>query len=82
MEIQELKALIKETMREVLQEERLRLCQILIPYITDDEQSELEDEFGLPLEDADNELIDMTDWVKNRNQIINTSNSDRPLGER
>ncbi|WP_341525949.1 hypothetical protein WKK05_25725 [Nostoc sp. UHCC 0302] len=69
-------------MREVLQEERLRLCQILIPYISDDEQSKLEAEFGSPLEDADDELIDMTDWVKNRNQIINTSNSDRPLGGR
>jgi len=73
VEIQELKALIKETMREVLQEERLRLCQILIPYITDDEQRELEAEFGSPLEDADDELVDMTDWVKNGNQISQKS---------
>ena len=64
MEIQELKALIKETMREVLQEERLRLCQILIPYIGDDEQRELEAEFGIPSDDADDEIVDMTDWVK------------------
>jgi hypothetical protein len=67
MEIQELKALIKETMREVLQEERLRLCQILVPYVSDEEQSELEHDFGSPLDDADEQVIDMTDWVKNGN---------------
>ncbi len=73
MEIEELKALIKETMREVLQEERLRLCQILIPYISDEEQRELETEFGSPLKDTDDEIIDMTDWVRNGNQISQTS---------
>jgi hypothetical protein len=74
VEIQELKALIKETMREVLQEERLRLCQILIPYVSDDEQSELETEFSLPSEDADDdEIVDMTDWVKNGNQVSQKS---------
>lgn len=64
MEIQQLKALIKETMREVLKEERLSLCQIFIPYVSDDEQRELEAEFGSPSEEADDELVDMTDWVK------------------
>ncbi|MCC5644695.1 hypothetical protein LC607_17465 [Nostoc sp. CHAB 5824] len=72
MEIQELKALIKQTMREVLQEERLRLCQILIPYISNDEQRELEAEFGVPSDDAD-ELIDMTDWVRYGNKISQKS---------
>ena len=67
MEIKELKALIKESMREVLQEE-IRLCQILIPYVSDDEQRELEDEFGLP-DDNDSELVHMTDWVKYGNQL-------------
>lgn len=74
MEIKELKALIKETMREVLQEERLRLCQILIPYISDDEQREIEAEFGLPSEDADDEVVDMTDWVKHGSKISQKSN--------
>jgi hypothetical protein len=73
VEIEELKVLIKETMREVLQEERLRLCQILIPYISDEEQYELETEFGSPLEDSDDEIVDMTDWVRNGNQISQTS---------
>lgn len=66
MEIKDLKALIKESMR--VQEERLRLCQILIPYVSDEEQDELE-AFGSPLEDDDDELIDMTDWVKHGNKI-------------
>ena len=69
MEIQQLKALIKETMREVLIEERLHLCQILIPYVSDEEQSELEAEFGVPSNYADDEVVDMTDWLKNGNKI-------------
>ena len=68
MEKQELKALIKETMREVIQEERQNLCQILIPYVSDEEQEELEAEFGKPIEN-DEELIDLTDWVKNGGNI-------------
>ena len=64
MEKQELKALIKETMREVIQEERHHLCQILIPYISDEEQQELEAELSLILEEDDKELVDLTDWVK------------------
>jgi hypothetical protein len=73
VEIQELKALIKETMREVLQEERLRLCQILVPYISDHEQREMEAEFGVPSEYADDELIDLTDWVKYGSKISQKS---------
>jgi hypothetical protein len=69
VEIQQLKALIKETMREVLKEERLHLCQILIPYVSDEEQGELEAEFGVPSLYADDEVVDMTDWLKNGNKI-------------
>lgn len=64
MEIQELKALIKESMREVLREERLLLCKILIPYVDDTEQTELEAELGSPANYQDGEAIDMTAWVK------------------
>lgn len=69
MEIQELKMLIKETMREVLREERLILCKILIPYIDDVEQAELEAEFGLPTDYDEAETIDITAWVKHGDQI-------------
>ena len=74
MEKQELKALIKETMREVIQEERQNLCQILIPYVSDEEQEELEAEFDKPTVENNEELIDLTDWVNNGGQISPTSN--------
>ena len=61
MEKQELKALIKETTREVIQEERQKLCQILIPYISDEEQQELESEFSQLLEEDNEELVDLND---------------------
>jgi len=64
VEVRELRILIKETMREVLREERLMLCKLLIPYVDDSEQAELEAEFGLPSDYDDDEVIDMTAWVK------------------
>jgi hypothetical protein len=62
-----LKALIKETMREVLQEERIALCKLLMPYVSNEEQAEIEAQFELP--EDDEEWIDMTEWVKNGSQI-------------
>ena len=67
MEKQELKALIKETMKEVIQEERANLSQILIPYVSDNEQEKLEIEFGIPSTEKE-ELVDLTDWVNNGGQ--------------
>lgn len=61
------------SVREVLQEEKLRLCQILIPYINDDEQRELEAEFGVPSDDVEDEVIDMTHWVRYGNKILQKS---------
>jgi len=69
MEIQALRMLIKETMREVLREERLILCKLLMPYVDDAEQAELEAEFGSPSDYSEEEAIDMTVWVKHGNQV-------------
>jgi hypothetical protein len=69
MENQELKALIKESIHEVLREERMLLCQILIPYVSNKEQQELNAEFGLPSDYKDEETIDMTDWVQNETKL-------------
>lgn len=69
----ELKVLIKESVREVLREERLLLCQILMPYVSDDEQAEIDADFGFPSDYEDDELIDMTDWVKYGGQISQAS---------
>lgn len=64
MEVRELRILIKETMREVLREERLMLCKLLMPYVDNSEQAELEADFGLPSDYGDDEALDMTAWVK------------------
>jgi hypothetical protein len=40
-----------------------------MPYISDTEQKEIETELGSPLEYENDELIDMTHWVKNGGQI-------------
>ncbi|MEA5498556.1 hypothetical protein VB834_28700 [Limnoraphis robusta Tam1] len=69
MEIQELKALIKESVREVLREERLLLSQTLIPYVSEKEQKELDEMFGSPSDYEDEESVDMTDWVKHGHKI-------------
>jgi hypothetical protein len=73
MEAQELKTLIKESIREVLREERLLLCHVLMPYVSDEEQAEMEAEFGSP-SDYEDEPIDMTSWIKYGGQISQASN--------
>lgn len=65
MKTQELKTLIKESIREVLREERLLLCNVLMPYISDEEQQELDAELGKPKDYENEELTDMTDWLTN-----------------
>ena len=73
IDIAGLKGLIRETMREVLQEEHALLFKMLMPYVSDEEQSEIDAQFGIPLEDDDNdEWIDVTEWVKYGGQIPET----------
>ncbi len=64
MEAEQLKQLVKDSLREVLREERLKLCQVLIPYITDKEMQEIEAKLGSPADYKDIEFVNMTDWVK------------------
>jgi len=71
-EIATLKELIRETMREVLQEERILLFKMLMPIISDEEQTSIENQFGLP-DENDDEWIDMTEWMKNGGSIPQTS---------
>ncbi|CCQ51787.1 hypothetical protein CWATWH8502_4127 [Crocosphaera watsonii WH 8502] len=47
-----------------MREERLLLCNMLMPYVSDQEQKELDQELGKPQDYENEELIDMTDWVK------------------
>jgi hypothetical protein len=69
MEIHELKALIKESIREVLREERMLLCEVLIPYVSDEEQAELNEIFGSPSDYEEEEIVDMTEWIRYGNKI-------------
>ena len=64
MEANQLKQLIKDSLREVLREERLKLCQVLIPYVSDKEMQEIQAKLGSPADHKDTEFINMTDWVK------------------
>lgn len=60
----DLKKLIKESIREVLREERLGLCEIMIPVISKKELNEIHSKFGSPADYRQDEFTDMTDWVK------------------
>jgi hypothetical protein len=64
MDTQVLKELIKESIREVLREERLALCYILLPDVSKKELQEIEQKFGSPSNYNTDEFINMTDWVK------------------
>lgn len=65
METKELKSLIKESLREVLREERLLLSNMLMPYVSDEEQEEINTELGNPQDYENEELTDLTDWLTN-----------------
>jgi hypothetical protein len=68
VEAHELRQLVKESVREVLREERLRLCQILIPFVSDKEMQEIQAKLGSPSGFERTEFINLTDWVRNGNR--------------
>lgn len=61
---EEIKEIIKESIREVLKEERLSLYAILIPYISRKELNEIRKKFGSPQKYNENDFVDMTAWIK------------------
>jgi len=69
LDSQTLKALIKESLREVLREERMNLCQLLMPFVSDDEQTEIEASLGSPDDYNEDEFIDLTNWVRHGGAI-------------
>lgn len=60
----DLKKLIKESIREVLREERMGLCEIMIPHVSKKELNEIHTKFGSPADYKDEDFTDMSDWVK------------------
>jgi hypothetical protein len=61
LDAQALKSLIKESVREVMREEWFKFFDMLIPYVSDEEQAEIEASFS-PAEHPDSEFVDVTDW--------------------
>ncbi len=64
METQLLRQIIKESIREVLQEERLSLFLALIPIVSTKEMQEIENKLPSPENYNTDEFVDMTAWVK------------------
>ena len=58
-----LKALIKESVREVLKEEWFGLWQSVIPEVNDAEQADIEKSSGVPEDYKRDDFVDMTDWL-------------------
>jgi hypothetical protein len=56
-----LKTLIKESVREAMREEWFKFFELLIPYVDDQEQAEIEATFS-PASYTDEDFVDVTDW--------------------
>ncbi|VXD19489.1 conserved hypothetical protein [Planktothrix serta PCC 8927] len=65
MEMETLKQLMKESIREVIREERLSLMQVLIPDVSDQEMKEIIKKFDSPEKYDEQDFVDMTTWVNN-----------------
>lgn len=61
LDAQALKALIKESVREVMREEWFKFFDLLIPYVSDAEQAEIEATFS-PDDHPDVDFVDITEW--------------------
>jgi Zn/Cd-binding protein ZinT len=67
LDAQALKALIKESVREVLQEEWFGMWQSVIPTVSDAEQAEINQSSGSPSDYKQSDFVDMTDWLSDEN---------------
>jgi len=60
----QLKEVIKESIREVLHEERLSLCESLIPYVSKKEMKEIILKYGYPQQYKRDEFIETAEiWI-------------------
>ncbi|MEL6401983.1 MAG: hypothetical protein AAFR26_23360 [Cyanobacteria bacterium J06626_4] len=62
-----LKSLIKESVREVMREEWFKFFDLLIPYVDDEEQAEIEASFS-PQAHPDSDFVDITAWFDDADQ--------------
>lgn len=64
MDTQALKDIIKESVREVFREEWFKFYEMTIPFVSDEEQQEIEQETGSPSDYDEDDFIDLTNWAK------------------
>jgi hypothetical protein len=62
-----LKTIIKESVREVMREEWFKFFEMLIPYVDDIEQADIEANFN-PVDYKDNGFVDITGWFNREDQ--------------
>jgi Zn/Cd-binding protein ZinT len=67
LDAQALKALIKESVREVLKEEWFGMWQSVIPNVSDAEQAEINQSSGSPSDYKQSDFVNMTDWLNDEN---------------
>ncbi|WP_008315361.1 hypothetical protein [Leptolyngbya sp. PCC 6406] len=67
LDIQALKSLIKESVREIMREEWFKFFDLLIPYVDTQEQAEIEASFS-PIDYSDEDFVDITHWFDHENQ--------------
>ncbi len=60
---------VREIIPEVLRKERLAFSLASIPYVSDREMQEIQEQFGSPSDYEDEEFVDMAKWVKHGHKI-------------
>ena len=68
IDLQILESLIKESVREVMTEEWFKFFELMIPYVDDQEQAEIEARFS-PADYSDEDFIDVTKWFEDESQV-------------
>ena len=67
LDVQTLKAIIKESVREIMREEWFKFFEMLIPYVDDVEQADIEATFN-PVDYKDEDFVDITGWFEHEDQ--------------
>ncbi|MGH2575060.1 MAG: hypothetical protein ACRDFC_05095 [Ignavibacteria bacterium] len=63
LEKKELKRIIKQSIKEVLKEERLNMLDLLIPEVSEKEMLDIKKRYGSPSKYKKEDFKDLTDWV-------------------
>jgi len=57
-----LKDIIKDAVKDVFEEEMMKLRLLLIPYVSDEEQREIEESYGEPSKEVTSTLVLEEEW--------------------